>query len=134
MYSLSSFFCRRSFSDTQQQSIDSGTLLCFLAHSARFLLRPLSSFHHSRAPATRFCFLAGNFHGKVRKPFLCSGAVPMLYTRRNVYYRSGKHFNGDFAPLLIKASAAHADKHLSPPFFARWMCQLLRQPGSKVTL
>ena len=57
--------------------------------------------------------------------------MPVLGVGGNAHGFASFEFLGFLAFDLVVASAAHGDEHLAPPW---WMCQLLRHPGSKVTL
>ena len=75
---------------------------------------------------------ARHFHGDVRKPAVFFCAVPVFYAYGDFHAVARFKGAGFFAPLLIPAFAGDAQQNLSP-LSARCTCQLLRQPGSKVT-
>lgn len=55
------------------------------------------------------CPFAGYFHGKVRKPRIRSGAMPMLYSDRDIDHITGLHLYGIFPPFLIVTPAADTE-------------------------
>ena len=60
---------------------------------------------------------ARDFHGKVLKPTVRRGSVPVLYARRNVHTVAGIQRDRFFAPFLIPAAPRRADEDLPAAFF-----------------
>ena len=60
--------------------------------------------------------------------------MPVLYPSGDVDDIAGVQLLSCFAPLLVVASSGHTDQDLAAALISLVDVQLLRQPGSKVTL
>ena len=77
---------------------------------------------------------AGHLDGEVGEPAVRGSTVPVLDLGGDVDAVAGVQFHGGLALLLVVAAAGHADEDLAAAGLCVMDVQLLRQPGSKVTL